>query len=142
MSDDNSAVSTDNSGVLSHSSIHQLSLLSNSLELSKAFYLETLGAKYVAEFSPPGLLFFQFGDSRLLLDANGKPGTVYFAVDDIEASYAQLKSQGIDFLSDIQATFTDDDGLFGDKGVTEYMAFFHDPSENLLALVERRPAPD
>lgn len=142
MRDVNATAPSDDSKVLKDSSIHQLSLLSNNLDESKAFYLETLGARYVAEFSPPGLLFFQFAATRLLLETNGKPGTVYFSVNNIESSYAQLKARGVNFISEIQATFTDEDGLFGDKGVTEYMAFFHDPSENLLALVERRAAAD
>jgi hypothetical protein len=32
----------------------------------------------------------------------------------------------------------DEAGEFGKKGMEEWMTFFHDPSKNLLALVERR----
>jgi hypothetical protein len=34
----------------------------------------------------------------------------------------------------------DDDGQFGNAGEEEWIAFFRDPDENVVALIERRRA--
>ncbi|MDP6095163.1 MAG: VOC family protein [Gammaproteobacteria bacterium] len=128
------------SSILNSAIIHQVALLSNDLEASRDFYENLLGANFIAEFSPPGIAFFKFGDTRLLLDKNGKPGNIYFRVDDIEKSVNQLTEQGVKFETEIEAVFKDDDGLFGKAGDTEFMAFIEDPSSNLIALVEQKLA--
>ena len=128
--------------VLSDASVHQVSLLSLDNKASREFYEGKLGAQCLAEFDPPGLLFFKVGATRLLLDKNGKPGLVYFAVADIESAVAEMKQAGIEFEADIAAVFKDDEGLFGVAGDTEFMAFFKDPAENILALVQQKRAGD
>lgn len=129
-----------NSALLSDATLHQVSLRCNDLADSKDFYENTLGATLIADFDPPGLLFFKFGVTRLLLDKNGKPGLVYIRVNNLEDKVSALKEEGVVFESDIQAVFEDKEGLFGNPGDTEFMAFFKDPSDNLLALVEQKPA--
>ncbi len=132
-------MSIQNSDLLQHALVHQISLYCEDSTATRTFYRDSLGAKFLAEFDPPGLIFFKFGETRLLLDKNGKPGLVYFRVDDIEQTVAGLKQNGIEFETDIHAVFQDDEGLFGKAGDTEYMAFLKDPSDNTLALVQQKP---
>ncbi len=133
-------MSTPKSEVLNQVTIHQVALFCEDITATRTFYEELLGARFLAEFNPPGLLFFKFGETRLLLDQNGKPGLVYFRVEDIENKVALLKELGVQFESDVHAVFKDDEGLFGKAGDSEYMAFFKDPSENMLALVQQKTA--
>lgn len=130
---------TPKSRILQGATVHQVALKSEDLSASRAFYCDLLGAECLAEFNPPGLLFLRFGDTRLLLDRNGQPGLVYFRVQDLPQQVALMQSLGVEFLSEIQAVFKDDEGRFGSPGDTEYMAFFKDPDGNTLALVEQRP---
>ena len=131
-------MSTPKSEALNQAIIHQVALFCEDIAATRKFYEEVLGARFLAEFNPPGLVFFKFAETRLLLDLNGKPGLVYFRVEDIEDKVASLKELGVEFETDIQAVFKDDDGLFGNAGDTEFMAFFKDPSENTLALVQQK----
>jgi len=133
-------MSTPKSEALNRVTIHQVALFCEDITTTRSFYEELLGAQFLAEFNPPGLLFFKFGETRLLLDQNGKPGLVYFRVEDIENKVALLKELGVQFESDVHAVFKDDEGLFGKAGDSEYMAFFKDPSENMLALVQQKTA--
>lgn len=130
---------TPRSRILQGVSLHQVALKSDDLAASRAFYCDLLGAEFLAEFSPPGLLFLRFGETRLLLEQNAAQSLVYFRITDIKNKVAQMQALGVEFVSDIQAVFKDDEGLFGRAGDTEHMAFFKDPSGNTLALVEQQP---
>ena len=129
------------------SAIHQVAVPSAELARSVAFYRDTLGAELVATFDPPGLAFFRVGDVRLLVDHAGvasgglKVGgaVVYFRVPDIDASYKTLLARGVAFLAPPQRVHRDESGTFGPRGNEEWMAFFHDPDGNTLALVTQRP---
>lgn len=121
------------------SRIHQIAAHADDLEASRAFYRDTLGARLLATFDPPGLVFFDFEGTRLLLDANAAPATIYFEVDDIHAAHAELRDRGVTFEGDPRLVHRDDDGIFGDPGAEEWMAFFRDPGGNVLALASRRP---
>ena len=131
-------MSTAPSGLLQDATIHQVSLVCKDIAKSRKFYAEVLGAQFIAEFDPPGLLFFRFGSTRLLLDKNGKPGLLYIRVAEIDQMVHSLKDNGVEFETEVQAVFKDDEGLFGKAGDTECMAFFKDPADNTLALVEQR----
>ena len=85
------------SEALNQAIIHQVALLCEDIAATRKFYEEVLGARFLAEFNPPGLVFFKFGETRLLLDLNGKPGLVYFRVEDIEDKVASLKELGVEF---------------------------------------------
>ena len=129
--------------VLSLTRIHQIAINANDLAESKAFYADTLGAKLIAEFDPPGLVFFDFQGTRLLLEKSASQGTVYFRVDDIDASVTQLQEKGVEIDIMPHVIFKDDDGLFGPRGFEESMAFFKDPAGNVLALASQTlPASD
>ena len=118
--------------------IHQVAVFARDLDEAIAFYRDTLGATFMAKFDPPGLVFFDFSGTRVLLEKNGPKATVYFRVDDIQASYEELLSKGVKFLAAPQMIFRDDNGTFGAAGEEEWMAFFSDPSENVLAIASRQ----
>ena len=40
--------------------IHQIAVYARDLEEAISFYRETLGARYLAKFDPPGVAFFEF----------------------------------------------------------------------------------
>lgn len=122
---------------LSLKTLHQIAVYSSDLERSIAFYRDTLGAEFLARFDPPGLAFFRFGPTRLLLERNGKPATLYFRVDDIEAAHAELAARGVAFSAAPHAIHRDREGLFGPAGHEEWMAFFADPDGNVLALASQ-----
>lgn len=118
--------------------IHQIAVFARDLDEAQAFYQDTLGATFVAKFDPPGLVFFNFNGTRLLLEKTGPKATIYFRVDDIEAKHQELRDKGVKFIADPHLIFPDESGLFGDPGEEEWMAFFNDPSENILAIASRK----
>ncbi len=118
--------------------IHQIAVYARNLNEAIAFYRDTLGAKYVTKFDPPGLVFFDFSGVRILLEKDGPKATVYFRVDDIDSAYAELSSKGVKFVGEPHLIFRDETGIFGEAGEEEWMAFFSDPSGNTLALATRK----
>ncbi len=120
--------------------LHQIAVHSGDLERSIAFYRDQLGAQFLAKFDPPGLAFFRFGETRLLLEKHAHPATIYFRVHDIAQTFAALVARGVRFEADPKMIHRDDTGLFGPPGTEEWMAFFRDPDGNLLAIASRVPA--
>lgn len=118
--------------------IHQIAILAEDIEASVSFYRDKLGANFIAKFDPPGLAFFDLGGTRLMLERNAPKGTLYFRVDDIEATYKTLKAKGVKFIDEPHFVHRDEEGLFGQPGEDEWMAFFNDTSGNLLAIASRR----
>ena len=117
--------------------IHQIAVFAKDLDEAITFYRDILGATYITRFDPPGLVFFDFGGTRLLLEKTGPKASVYFRVDDIHSAYEELKAKGIKFIADPHLIFRDENGIFGSAGEEEWMAFFSDPSDNILALASR-----
>lgn len=117
--------------------IHQIAVFARDLDEAIAFYRDTLGATYLTKFDPPGLVFFDFAGTRLLLEKTGPKATVYFRVEDIHAAHQELVTKGIKFIAEPHMIFLDVNGTFGGAGEEEWMAFFSDPSENILALASR-----
>jgi catechol 2,3-dioxygenase-like lactoylglutathione lyase family enzyme len=80
------------------------------------------------------LAFFDCDGTRLFLDAlpeaqgNGN-SCLYFRVDDIQATQAALASAGVPFEGEPHMIHEHDDGT------QEWMTFFRDPDNNLLALM-------
>lgn len=117
--------------------IHQIAVFAKELDEAIEFYRDTLGATYLTKFDPPGLVFFDFAGTRILLEKTGPKASVYFRVDDIHAAHQELESKGVQFIAAPHMIFRDDSGLFGEAGEEEWMAFFSDPSDNILALASR-----
>lgn len=88
--------------------------------------------------TPPGMAFLDFSGVRLLLEQVGPKSTLYFWVDDIDSAYAELRPNGIEFNDGPRLIYRDDAGVFGKPGEEEWLAFFSDPSGNILALANRR----
>lgn len=118
--------------------IHQIAVHARDLDEATAFYRDKLGARHIATFDPPGLVFFDFSGTRILLEKAGPKATIYFTVDDIESAHAELQSKGIQFKAGPHLIHKDDKGTFGKSGEEEWMAFFSDPSDNTLVLASRR----
>jgi len=119
--------------------LHQVALLATDLEKSIAFYRDILGLTYMDRYDPPGLAFFNLGGgTRLILSATSSKATLYFRVDDIDSAVSALAARGVFFLHKPSMIHRDDQGRLGKKGVEEWMAFFKDPSDNVLALVAQR----
>jgi methylmalonyl-CoA/ethylmalonyl-CoA epimerase len=118
--------------------IQQIAIYANDLDEAIEFYRDTLGARFIANFDPPGLAFFDFSGVRVLLEKAGQKSTLYLWVDDIESAYAELESKGVKFSHAPHLIHRDDTGLFGKAGEEEWMAFFSDPSGNTLALATRK----
>lgn len=119
--------------------LHQIAQKADDLDRAVAFYRDVLDLPLLARFDPPGLAFFDLGGSRLLLEGNAASSVLYLRVDDIEAAAAALKARGVTFVDEPHAIHRDDDGHFGPAGHEEWMTFFHDSEDNLLALVQQRP---
>jgi len=75
--------------------IRQISVYAKDLDEAITFYRDKLGAKFLQKFDPPGLVFFDFSGTRLLLEQNGPKATLYFTVDDIDAAVDHLRAEGI-----------------------------------------------
>ncbi len=121
--------------------VYQITLTVSDLDQSKEFYEEALGLPMVARFDAAGLMFFYVGDVRLALQKVDKveavSSVVYFRVDDIEAAVNELKGHSVKVERDAELVFPDEQGQFGEAGEEEWMAFFRDPDNHLLALVSR-----
>ena len=119
--------------------LHQVAMTATNLDASVVFYRDVLGLRLIARFDPPGLAFFSLGGgTRLMLSATASAATLYFLVGDLKTAYRDFQKRGVSFLQPPALIHRDEAGEFGKKGVEEWMAFFRDPSGNMLALVERR----
>ncbi len=112
--------------------IKQIAVAVADLETSKRFYGDLLGLKQVYEV-PGQMVFFDLAGIWLMLsrpegEFGARPGsTLYFAVDDIQAAYAQLRVRGLNFI--------DEPHRIADMGSYElWMSFFRDPDDTVLAI--------
>lgn len=115
----------------------QVAQRATDLPRATAFYRDVLGLSLLAEFHPPGLVFFDLGGSRLLLDSNAPSSLLYLEVGDIDHAVRHLREAGVAF-NQAPHLIHRHDGTFDAEGAEEWMAFFHDSEGNQLALVERR----
>ncbi len=111
------------------------------LARATAFYTELLGAGPVASFDPPGLVFFDLGGQRLLLEEGAPSALHYYLVDDVEAVVERMRTAGTTVESEPHVIFTHRDGLLGPAGTEEVQAFLRDSEGNLVGLVELRRLP-
>ena len=74
---------------------------------------------------------------RFRHEQSAGPATLYLWVDDIDAAVAELRGRGVEFAGEPHLIHADTDGTFGAPGEEEWMAFFHDPSGNTLALATK-----
>ena len=117
----------------------QIAQHAEDLDRAARFYADLLGSEPVARFDPPGLLFFDLGGVRLLLDRAAPSALHYYPVPDIDAAVQRLRAGGATVESEPHVIFSHEDATLGPAGTDEWMAFVHDPDGNLVGLVERRP---
>jgi methylmalonyl-CoA/ethylmalonyl-CoA epimerase len=118
--------------------IEQVAIPVRDLARAAAFYRDTLGMKLLFEV-PPQLAFFDCEGIRLALSISSDPmydppgSIVYYRVDDIEGTHAELESRGVEFLRGPHRI-----AELGDVEI--WMAFFEDTEGNTLAITSEKPA--
>ena len=115
--------------------VGQVSMLTRDSARAEAWYRDVLGLPHVFTFGD--LVFFDCAGTRLYIqqvpDSDWRPGSIlYFLVPDITAAHATLLQRGVRFRGAPHLIYSDDV-----TGVEEWMAFFEDPDDNMLALMSR-----
>lgn len=112
--------------------IGQIAVPVSDIERAILFYRDTLGMRFLFQ-APPGLAFFDLSGVRLMLDGPAKAQTgsssiIYYKAPDIQAAFTTLSKRGVQFEAKphLIAKMPDHD---------LWMAFFHDPDKNLIALM-------
>lgn len=110
---------------------HHIALKTRYPEESKRFYTEILGFPIVGTLGEGRILFIDIGGTTIELigttdPAPEQPATVGFThlafqVDDVDATYAELKAKGVNFHAE-------------PRGEGLRTAFFRDPDGNILEL--------
>ena len=120
--------------------LHQVAQHVEDLDRAVRFYQDVLGLRLIARFDPPGLAFFDLGDTRLLLEAGAPSALLYLRVADPAATAERLRANGVALEQEAHVIHRDTDGQFGPPGEDEVMAFFRDTEQNLLGLAGRLPS--
>ncbi|MDI2032921.1 VOC family protein [Paenarthrobacter nitroguajacolicus] len=107
------------------------------LQRAAAFYTALLGAEPQALFDPPGLLFFDVGGVRLLLEKGAPSSLLYLEVGDLHGTVASLRSRGVHVIAEPRMIYTHEDDLLGPADSEEWMAFVEDSEGNTVGLVSR-----
>jgi len=119
----------------------QIAQKADDLHRAAAFYADLLGVEPAATYDPPGLVFFDLGGPRLLIDRLAPSALHYYAVDDIDATVARLRAAGVEIETEPHVIFAHDEDTLGPAGTDEWMAFVRDSEGNTVGLVEQRARP-
>lgn len=114
--------------------IRQIAVRVADVPRAVAFYRDALGLPQLPIPAPPTLAFFDCHGVRLMLSTaegpeSDHPGSaLYFQVADIHGAYQALRGRGVRVAGDphLIARLPDHE---------LWMAFFHDPDDNPLALM-------
>jgi catechol 2,3-dioxygenase-like lactoylglutathione lyase family enzyme len=112
----------------------QVSRTVSDIGRSVEWYGKVLGLKHLYTFGD--LAFFDCDGTRLFLSAVEKvenESVLYFSVDDINASYDDLRGRGVEFANAPHMIFRHE------SGVEEWMAFFKDPDGHFTAIMAQVP---
>jgi methylmalonyl-CoA/ethylmalonyl-CoA epimerase len=79
----------------------QVAVTVSDLERAKGFYRDVLGLAHLFD-APPGLCFFQCGETRLMLSRPEGPAAagnaiLYYGVGDVDAGYEAMLASGVSF---------------------------------------------
>ena len=125
--------------VVRPSRVAQIAIIVRDLERAKKFYGEQLGLRFLFD-APPGLSFFQCGETRLMLAPPEGPEThgisiVYYQIEDIRAAHRALADQGVAFESEPH--------FIAKLGASDlWLAICRDPDGNMVGLMNEIPASD
>ena len=122
--------------------IIQVAQHADDLDRAAAFYERLLGGPPAARFDPPGLLFFNVGIGRLLLEQAAPSALVYLQVDDVRARTEELRAEGVEIVGEPQVIFSHTDDTLGPAGTDEWMSFIRDSEGNTVGLVSHEPRHD
>src|SRR4051812_17534700 len=92
--------------------VHQIAQHCEDLDRAATFYASVLGLPLIARFDPPGIAFFDLGNTRLLIEAGATPALLYLEVSDIEAAREELIQAGVEFVDEPHMIYRDEDGTF------------------------------
>jgi len=110
------------------------------LDRAREFYSWLLESEPTGHFDPPGLLFFQLGGTRLLLDRVAPSALIYLLVDDVHRTIERCREHGVPVESEPHVIFTHEDDALGPAGTDEWMAFVTDSEGNTVGLVSHTPS--
>ena len=113
----------------------QIAQHADDLARAQAFYQRLLNTEPAGLFDPPGLLFFQAGRVRLLLEQAATSALIYFKVDDVRTTLESLRTEGVEIVAEPQLIFSHSDDSLGPSGMDEWMAFVKDSEGNTVGLV-------
>jgi methylmalonyl-CoA/ethylmalonyl-CoA epimerase len=119
--------------------ILQVAQHADDLDRAAAFYEQFLGGPPAARFDPPGLLFFNVGRSRLLLERTAASALVYFQVDDVRSTTERLRGQQVEIIAEPRVVFSHTDDRLGPAGTDEWMGFVRDSEGNTIGIVSHEP---
>ena len=122
---------------LSPSHISQIGIPVRDLSRAKRFYGESLGLTHLFD-APPGLAFFQCGQTRLMLSQSEASETdagviLYYGVPDARAAQDALAAAGAAFAEDARCI-----ARVGDKDI--WLAVTSDGEGNHVGLMSERDA--
>jgi methylmalonyl-CoA/ethylmalonyl-CoA epimerase len=113
----------------------QIAQHADDLPRARAFYQRLLNTEPAGLFDPPGLLFFQAGEVRLLLEQAATSALIYFKVEDVRTTLEALRAEGVEIVAEPQLIFSHSDDRLGPAGTDEWMAFVKDSEGNTVGLV-------
>ena len=122
--------------------ILQVAQHADDLDRAAAFYEALLGAPPAARFEGQGLLFFNIGISRLLLEKAAGSALIYLQVDDVRVLVDELRASGVEIVDAPHVIFSHTDDSLGPTGTDEWMAFIRDSEGNTVGLVSYEPRHD
>src|SRR3954454_18641336 len=93
------------------------------LDRAKAFYSWLLEAEPTGVFDPPGLVFFQVGATRLLVDRAAPSALIYLRVPDLDGTVRRCREHGVEVVTEPHVIFSHVDDRLGPAGTDEWMAF-------------------
>ena len=117
--------------------LHQVAQHADDLDRAVSFYTATLGCELLARYDPPGLAFLRLGSTRLLLEGGAPSALVYLGVADVRDSVERLRAAGVTIESEPHRIHVDTEGVFGEAGWEEWMAFIRDSEGNQVGLASR-----
>ena len=120
----------------------QIAQHADDLPRARAFYQRLLDTEPAGIFDPPGLLFFQVGSVRLLLEQGATSALIYFKVDNVRATLESLGAEGVEIVAEPQLIFRHSDDSLGPAGTDELMAFVKDSEGNMVGLVSHHQPAD
>lgn len=117
----------------------QVAQRATDLARATAFYTMLLGRPPAATFDPPGLVFFDLGGTRLLLERGAPRALLYLRVPSVRDAIERLRGEGVAVVSEPRVIFVHRDAALGPVGTEEWHAFIADSEGNTVGLVSQEP---